>query len=203
MSLPACVRACTSCSRISPSRFHRHGDRTAKATAPANLTTLGYRQVYTSGEYYRNRYISSDAAFKINGVQSDLVKQSQITVTSPSDDVLQNSALGFLQGLYPPVGNTLGTSELGNGSSVSAPLDGYQLIPVGLTDTGAGSEDNEWLQSATGCAQATISSNNYFTSEEYESLLASTRDFYSQFTPVINGSFADSEINFENAYTSE
>ncbi|KAI7118253.1 hypothetical protein KC352_g33600, partial [Hortaea werneckii] len=34
--------------------FHRHGDRTAKATAPANLTTLGYREVYTSGSYYRN-----------------------------------------------------------------------------------------------------------------------------------------------------
>lgn len=117
--------------------------------------------------------------------------------------MLENSALGFLQGLYPPVGTQLGTSDLANGTSVSAPLDGYQLIPVALVDSGSGSEDAGWLQSATGCAQATISSNNYFLSEEYNDLLSSTQDFYDQFTSVINGSFNDSQISFKNAYTSE
>lgn len=80
--------------------FHRHGDRTSKMTPPANLTDLGYLQVYTSGQYYRNRYIASDATYRINGVNSDLVKQSQIEVSAPDDTVLQNSAVGFLQGLY-------------------------------------------------------------------------------------------------------
>ena len=60
--------------------FHRHGDRTAKSTPPANLTNLGYEQVYRSGQYYRNRYIASDADFRVNGVNSDIVKQSQIAV---------------------------------------------------------------------------------------------------------------------------
>ncbi|KAI6816757.1 phosphoglycerate mutase-like protein [Hortaea werneckii] len=181
--------------------FHRHGDRTAKATAPANLTTLGYREVYTSGSYYRNRYVASSAPFQISGINSDLVKQSQISVLSPADDVLENSALGFLQGLYPPVGDSMGTTELGNGSSVTAPLDGYQLIPIGLVDTGSGSEDSSWLQSAQGCAKATSSSNNYFLSQQYQDLLASTQDFYGQFEPVVNGSFDESELNFKNAYT--
>ncbi|KAI6882475.1 phosphoglycerate mutase-like protein [Hortaea werneckii] len=181
--------------------FHRHGDRTAKATAPANLTTLGYREVYTSGSYYRNRYVASSAPFQISGINSDLVKQSQISVLSPADDVLENSALGFLQGLYPPVGDSMGTTELGNGSSVAAPLDGYQLIPIGLVDTGSGSEDSSWLQSAQGCAKATSSSNNYFLSQQYQDLLASTQDFYEQFEPVVNGSFDESELNFKNAYT--
>ncbi|KAI7187476.1 phosphoglycerate mutase-like protein [Hortaea werneckii] len=181
--------------------FHRHGDRTAKATAPANLTTLGYREVYTSGSFYRNRYVASSAPFQISGINSDLVKQSQISVLSPADDVLENSALGFLQGLYPPVGDSMGTTELGNGSSVTAPLDGYQLIPIGLVDTGSGSEDSSWLQSAQGCAKATSSSNNYFLSQQYQDLLASTQDFYEQFEPVVNGSFDESELNFKNAYT--
>lgn len=183
--------------------FSRHGDRTSKSTPPANLTDLGYRQVYTSGQYYRNRYIASDAGYRINGINSDLVKQSQITVSAPDDTVLQNSATGFLQGLYPPVGSALGTATLRNGTNVTAPLDGYQLIPVEESTHGAGSEDNTWLQSASGCSQAIISSNEYFSSKEYTDLLNSTREFYQNLVPVINGTFNASQATFKNAYTSE
>jgi len=65
--------------------FHRHGDRTPKALAPANLTDLGYQQVYSSGDYYRSRYIDSDADHKILGMNTDIVKQSQISASAPSD----------------------------------------------------------------------------------------------------------------------
>jgi len=183
--------------------FHRHGDRTPKALAPANLTDLGYSQVYTSGDYYRSRYIDSEADHRILGINSDIVKQSQIAASAPSDDVLQNSATGFLQGLYPPVGNALGTQTLRNGSNVTSPLNGYQLIPLALTSSGSGSEDNGWLQSASGCANAVSSSNEYFSSPEYTSLLASTQDFYNSLTPVINATFSPSQISFKNAYTSK
>ena len=105
--------------------FHRHGDRTPKALAPTKLTTLGYEQVYRSGQYYNSRYITGDS--KIKGISEDTVSLSQLSVTSPVDNVLQSSAMGFLQGLYPPV-QTVQT--LANGSDVSAPLSGYQLIPV-------------------------------------------------------------------------
>ncbi|KAL8712770.1 MAG: hypothetical protein Q9220_002978 [cf. Caloplaca sp. 1 TL-2023] len=56
--------------------FSRHGDRTAKSTPPANLTDLGYSQIFTSGTYFRNRYIASNATSRILGVNSDIVKQS-------------------------------------------------------------------------------------------------------------------------------
>jgi len=181
--------------------FHRHGDRTSKSTPPANLTNLGYDEVYKSGQYYRSRYIAPDAALRINGIDSDIVKQSQIAVSAPEDVVLQNSAMGFLQGLYPPVGEELGTSTLANGTEITAPLNGYQLITVGEVDTGADSENNAWLQSATGCGQATVSSNAYFSSKAYNDLLASTGDFYSDLAPVVSGSFNESQINFKNAYT--
>lgn len=183
--------------------FHRHGDRTAKSTPPANLTDLGYQEVYTSGQYYRNRYVASDASLKINGINSDLVKQSQIAVSAPDDTVLQNSAMGFLQGLYPPVGEQLGSETLRNGTDVDTPLNGYQLIPVGEVSTGSGSEDNSWLQSAQGCSAATVSSNNYFLSKQYQDLLASTQDFYDSISPVINRTFNSSQTSFKNAYTSK
>ncbi|KAK4539990.1 hypothetical protein LTR36_009888 [Oleoguttula mirabilis] len=181
--------------------FHRHGDRTSKSTPPANLTALGYQEVYTSGEYYRSRYIASDAAYKIQGINTDLVKQSQIAVSAPDDVVLQNSAMGFLQGLYPPVGAGLDTQTLRNGTNITAPMNGYQLIPVELVSTGSDSEDSSWLQAASGCAKATISSNNYFSSSQYTELLNSTQDLYTSVTSFINGSFNSSQISYKNAYT--
>ena len=175
--------------------FHRHGDRTPKALAPTNLTTLGYEQVYTSGQYYRTRYLSG--ASKIHGINEDLVKLSQLAITSPVDNVLQSSAMGFLQGLYPPV-RTVQT--LGNGNDIQAPMDGYQLIPVNTIETGAGSEDSGWLQDASSCANAKTSSNSYFVSKDYTDLEKSSKDLFTSLVPVVNGALSDDQVSFKNAY---
>jgi hypothetical protein len=177
--------------------FHRHGDRTPKALAPANLTNLGYEQVYTSGDYYRSRYLTGDS--KIKGINEDTVKLSQLAVTAPVDNVLQNSAMGFLQSLYPPVGQNIQT--LADGDKIQAPMNGYQLIPVNTVESGTGSEDNGWLQDSSGCYNAKTSSNSYFTSESYNSLLSSTQGFYSSLVPVVNGTFDETDVTFKNAYT--
>jgi hypothetical protein len=175
--------------------FHRHGDRTPKALAPTKLTTLGYEQVYRSGQYYNSRYITGDS--KIKGISEDTVSLSQLSVTSPVDNVLQSSAMGFLQGLYPPV-QTVQT--LANGSDVSAPLSGYQLIPVNTIETGAGSEDSSWLQDASSCANAKTSSNNYFSSAQYQNTLKASGDFYKSLVPVVNATLAADQVTFKNAY---
>ena len=179
----------------------RHGDRTAKSTPPANLTDLGYQEVYTSGSYYRSRYISSDATRRIHGMNSDLVKQSQITASAPTDTVLQNSAMGFLQGLYPPVGESLGSNTLRNGTVVQSPLNGYQLIPLETVTTGTNSENSAWLQGSTNCANAQLSSNSYFTSAQYLATLDRTRSFYEGVSPMINRTFTAKQTSFKNAYT--
>jgi hypothetical protein len=185
--------------------FHRHGDRSTKAYAPTALTDLGYAQVYASGNYYRQRYIDSNATSPIHGISSNLVKTSQLNVQAPVDTVLQNSAAGFLQGLYPPVGATLGSQTLANGTSVEAPLNGYQLIPVQTVtsaSSGANSENSAWLQGQSGCADAITSSNNYFFSQEYMTLLNSTKSFYQSILPVINTTFTSEQDTFKNAYSS-
>ncbi|KAF1971777.1 phosphoglycerate mutase-like protein, partial [Bimuria novae-zelandiae CBS 107.79] len=175
--------------------FHRHGDRTPKVLAPTNLTALGYEQVYTSGQYYRSRYLTGDS--KIKGINEDTVKLSQLAVTAPVDNVLQTSAQGFLQGLYPPV-RTVQT--LADGEEVQAPMDGYQLIPINTVDTGAGSEDNGWLQDASSCANAKTSSNAFFDSAEYKDLSEKTTAFYDALVPVVNDTLDEEDINFKNAY---
>jgi hypothetical protein len=176
--------------------FHRHGDRTAKALAPANLTNLGYEQVHTSGQYYRSRYLSGES--KIRGINEDEVKLSQLQVQSPVDNVLQNSAMGFLQGLYPPFQDDVQT--LANGEKKSAPLNGYQLIPVNTISTGAGSEDSGWLQDASSCANAKTSSNSYFDSKDYNNLASSTKELYSSIVPSMNNIMSDDQVSFKNAY---
>lgn len=185
--------------------FHRHGDRTTKSYAPTTLTDLGYQQVWQSGNFYRSRYVDSTATSPIFGIASNVVKNSQLSVEAPVDTVLQNSAAGFLQGLYPPVGSTLGSQSLANGSSVEAPLNGFQLIPVNAVQsasTGANSENSAWLQGQSGCNNAIVSSNNYFFSPEYLEKLNSTKSFYQNILPVINGTFTSATDTFKNAYTS-
>lgn len=181
--------------------FSRHGDRTAKATPPANLTDLGYEEVFTSGTYYRNRYIAEDASQRIYGINANLVKLSQITASAPVDNVLQNSAMGFLQALYPPVGEQLGSNTLRNGTIVQTPLNGYQLIPLQTVSTGANSENSAWLQGSTNCLNAEISSNDYFNSAQYLSTLNSTMSLYQSIYPDVNRTFTQNQTTFKNGYT--
>ena len=184
--------------------FHRHGDRANdKSHPPTALSSLGYNQVYNSGQYYRSRYVQRGAAFPIVNLNPDLVLQSQIQASAPADNVIQNSAMGFLQGLYPPVGLINSAQTLANGTTVSAPMNGYQLIPISIQSTGTGSEDESWLQDATQCNNAEISSNAYYYSPEYNTLLSSTRDFYQSLLPIINGTFNSTQSTFKNAYTSK
>ncbi|KAJ5507071.1 hypothetical protein N7527_009214 [Penicillium freii] len=180
--------------------FARHGDRTPKVFGSTQLTDLGYREVFDSGSYYNDRYISSSSSKQIEGISADVVKPKQISASAPSDTVLQNSATGFLQGLYPPVGK-VASQTLGNGTSVEAPLNGYQLIQLIPATTSKNAEDSTWLQGSSGCQKASVSSNNYFSSELYTSLLSSTKEFYQSLSPMLDGAFASSDMTFKNAYT--
>jgi hypothetical protein len=165
-----------------------------------NLTDLGYEEVFTSGTYFRNRYVTLGASHRIYGINTDLVKQSQITASTPADTVLQNSTLGFRQGLCPPVGETLGSNILRNGTVVQTPLNGYQLIPLQSISAGANNENSAWLEGATNCANAQISSDDFFFSELFLNLPSKTQDFYNGLLPMINRTFTTSETSFKNAF---
>jgi hypothetical protein len=184
--------------------LHRHGDRTTKSWPPARLTDLGYSQVYTDGTWYRERYITSSLSNM--GLEQNIVKLSQLSVQAPIDIVLQAAAIGWLQGLYPPVGPQLGSQTLANGTTVEAPLNGYQLIPVNQVSavaTSSNLENTVWLQGSSGCANAIISSNNYFISQEYMTTKAETDSFYQSIYPVVNGSFTSDYTSYKNAYAGE
>jgi hypothetical protein len=184
--------------------LHRHGDRTTKSWPPAKLTDLGYSQVYEDGTWYRNRYITTTSSSM--GMEPDIVELSQLSVQAPVDIVLQAAAIGWLQGLYPPVGAAKGSQKLANSTTIEAPLNGYQLIPInGITAVATSSnlENTVWLQGSSGCLNAIISSNNYFISQEYMDTKAKTDSFYQSIYPVVNGSFSKDYTSYKNAYAGE
>ncbi|OAA42638.1 Histidine phosphatase superfamily, clade-2 [Metarhizium rileyi] len=181
--------------------FHRHGDRTAKAWAPVNLTALGAEEVYSSGSFYRKRYVQSDAPARISGLSSNKPVLSQLAVTAPQDAVLYNSALTFLQGLYPPIGQS---ETLANGTKVEGPLGGYQYIPVNAirdAATANKAETQGWLQGASSCDLGVKSSNAYFTSSEYQKTYDESLDLYQSILPVINTTYTEDAANFKNGFT--
>ncbi|KAI1322034.1 phosphoglycerate mutase-like protein [Xylariaceae sp. FL0255] len=184
--------------------FSRHGDRTPKVLAPANLTSLGADEVHDSGSWYRSHYVASDSATPIFGLSRDIAALTQIAVTAPVDNVLMNSAYAFLQGLYPPA-LTATASTLANGSSPEGPLGGYQYIPVNAVSAISGSsgtsENSAWLQGSSGCANAVVSSNNYLVSSEYATVYNQSQSFWTSLFPVINSTFTQAKDNFANAYT--
>ncbi|KMU82999.1 hypothetical protein CIHG_00781 [Coccidioides immitis H538.4] len=133
--------------------FSRHGDRTSKSTLPTVLTDLGYSQVYVTGQYYRERYLSDSSGSRIKGINPDIITPGQLAAFAPADEVLQNSATAFFQGLYPPVGN-VAKSTLRNGTDIEAPMNGYQLMAIEQTFAGGNSEKLAWLQGASKCHNA-------------------------------------------------
>ncbi|KAF7978523.1 hypothetical protein HWV62_45699 [Athelia sp. TMB] len=183
--------------------YHRHGDRTAKVLPPVHLTDVGYLEVYQSGQALNERYIDAAGTTPIAGMTSPAVTQSQLTVSTTDDLVLMSSAQGFLQGLYPPLGNGTTSSQiLRNGSTAQTPLNGFQIIPVHtVTAASSTTETAGWLQGATGCANAETSSLEYYNTSGYKDLLSSTAQFYQGLTPVLNNTFTPAATSFLNAYT--
>lgn len=181
--------------------FHRHGDRTAKAWAPVTLTALGAAEVFSSADFYRQRYVQSDAALRISGL-ADTLTLSQLSITAPKDAVLYNSALTFTQGMYPPAGQK---ESLANGSQVEAPLGGYQYVPVDAISNAATvnkAESQGWLQGSSGCDKSVASSNSYLSTPAYKETYNDTLSFYQRLLPVINSTYGADAATFKNGYTS-
>ena len=74
--------------------------------------------------------MEEDSPFRIEGISTGLVDDAQVKVRSDAGgegSVILDSAAALLQGLFPPTRNHKIT--LANGTTVVAPLNGYQYVP--------------------------------------------------------------------------
>ncbi|ERF77008.1 hypothetical protein EPUS_06876 [Endocarpon pusillum Z07020] len=181
--------------------FTRHGDRTAKYYPGYHMTNLGANQLYSSGGFYRQRYVDEGAPSRVAGISADEVIPSQIWASAPDQAILYQTATNFLQGLYPPLGelnSTLATEELANGTSSQAPLNGYQFILVhGEGDT---DPDTIWLKGDEACPAYDTASKSYRQSEEYQRTLSQSADFYSRFTPLLANIMGAENVSYSHGF---
>lgn len=190
--------------------FSREGDRTAVSTPPTVLTELGYVQEYGTGSWYRDNYVANGAVKRIWNLQPDRPNYSQINALAAYDPVLMTSATAFWQGIYPPIGNNAATAGLRNGSTVTEPLNGYQIVPIQQTslnpqadilNVNTATQGNTWLDGAAGCNMATNSSNKYYASTDYYFNSNTTQSLYQSIAPVVQNTYPNSaQVNYQNAY---
>ncbi|KAK5651226.1 hypothetical protein OQA88_12690 [Cercophora sp. LCS_1] len=182
--------------------FTRHGDRTTKHYGNQQLTSLGAHQNLQVGSDYRARYISASSSHRIQGISETAYDPAQIYATAPNQPILLSTATSFLQGLYPPLVDlnpTIATSTLGNGTNVTAPLNGYQYVPLSSVPTN--SPSTIWLKGDDLCPAYTASAKGYFSSSEYLSTLSTTRAFYQSLHPILQSFYPTPEsLSFEDAY---
>jgi lysosomal acid phosphatase len=130
----------------------RNGDRfemfqrpSDYASAYTQTTALGEAQSHILGSQLRSIYLSPSSSSYIKGMQSDIVDHKQIHVrvkAGGEGSVVFDSALALLQGLYPPHPNN--KIELANGTTVTAPLGGYQYVPVETVEPGNDKSLEPW-----------------------------------------------------------
>ncbi|KAL2255698.1 hypothetical protein VTK26DRAFT_2872 [Humicola hyalothermophila] len=184
--------------------FARHGDRTTKHYGSQGLTNLGAQQMFQVGSFYRSRYLSSESRLRIPGISEFKYDPAQVYASAPDQSILLDSATAFLQGFYPPVGEdgnaqAAAAQVLANGTSVSTPLAGYQYVTLhGVNDD---SPETIWLKGDDNCPAQASASASYRSSAEYQSLLASTRDFYRSLHPLLSDVYPSaSDLSYASAY---
>ncbi|KAI1783500.1 phosphoglycerate mutase-like protein [Ganoderma leucocontextum] len=116
----------------------RNGDRTecfqhpvTQKPSTTRSTPLGEVQAYQLGQYLRGLYLDPSSASHIRGIHSDLVDLTEVAVrvkVGGEGASVFDSATALLQGLFPP--NPANRITLANETTVVAPLNGYQYIPV-------------------------------------------------------------------------
>lgn len=88
-------------------------------------------EAFQLGQHLRKLYLNSESSSYIRGIHSDLVDLNEVAVrvkVGGEGAAVFDSAIALLQGLYPPNPNNKIT--LANETTVTAPLNGYQYIPV-------------------------------------------------------------------------
>lgn len=110
---------------------------------------------------------------------------------------MQTASL-FLQGLYPPLSDTLDTESLVNGTDVSAPLDGQQYILVHGEDTN--SPDTIWIKGDNACPAYSNASETYELSADYAATLAASATLYTSVEPLLTDILGPGNVSYANAY---
>ncbi|KAI8989090.1 phosphoglycerate mutase-like protein [Trametes punicea] len=178
----------------------RHGDRLEFFQDPFTydptqtfLTPLGSVQEQQLGTFLRNTYLNPASPSFIQGISTDVVDLEQINVRADAGGegaVILTSVQGLLQGLYPPT--TDNNITIANGTTVVAPLGGYQAIPVESVEP----DEDISLEGFTSCPNFDNHISRFYASERFQNEANIARPFLEKLQPFIG----NRSINFTDMF---
>ncbi|PLB47248.1 phosphoglycerate mutase-like protein [Aspergillus steynii IBT 23096] len=191
--------------------FTLHGDSIpAVLPQPKALTPYGAGDLHAAGSAFRSRYVAvqgnnDSSSTRIESLSPYVLDTGEIEVlstTSPSDVA---SAQAFMQGLYPPLNETYtGTYvdfslQLANGSTITAPLKGYQyprILTLSSDDPRSLTVDGQ-----SSCLMHQVANAEYRSSPEVQEIAQTSEAFYNNlYNQALSGVLDRSSANYQNAY---
>lgn len=94
---------------------------------------------------------------------------------------------------------TLAAQRLNNGTDTYAPLNGYQVVH--LHSEASDAPETIWIKGDDGCPALSSAALTYEQSSEFLSTLASSHDFYQQFTGVLANNLDPGNVTYRTAFT--
>ena len=191
--------------------FTRHGDRTPLYSSDLSiLTPYGAQQMHDVGTGFRERYLTTTfeatESTAIRDISRDQLNADEISILTTDDQYTIASAQAFMQGLYPPLGDVLNQdftspegSFLANGTTVAAPLNGYQYPEI----KSPSSYDlrSVYIDGARNCPAYTGRLLEYYNTSNFEFLYESTLEFYQGLEDdFLEAAFTSNNLGYFDAY---
>ncbi|QRV74830.1 histidine acid phosphatase-like protein [Ceratobasidium sp. AG-Ba] len=167
----------------------RHGDRqgfyqspdTYSATQTA-ITPLGLAQEYQLGQILRSLYFSRASSSLISGISTGLFNQNQVRIRADAGGeggVIFDSAIALAQGVWPA--ETGFNTTLANGTTVIAPLGGYQYVPIESVKP----DTDVSLEGWTDCNTFNDATAAFYDSTEFKAVANASADFLASLRPIV------------------
>jgi hypothetical protein len=165
------------------------------------LTDYGANELAAAASNFRSRYISRSGISEtgIQNISPIILDSNDVNVLSTSDQNVVGSAQAFMQGLYPPLGTmNVSSSQKVNGSSVEAPLNGYQyprIVTLGESDP-----QSILVEGQAKCSMYQAAEGEYRNSDEVEAIAQDTDTFYRMIWSLgMSGVYDESFATYTNA----
>ncbi|KAF8552757.1 phosphoglycerate mutase-like protein [Imleria badia] len=178
----------------------RHGDRLGFYQAPTTytasatqITPLGNAQEFQLGELLQSIYLNASSPSYIPGMSTGLFDQFQVDIRADlggESGVVYDSCVSLTQGLWPITADN--NITLANGSTIVAPLGGYQYVPIDAVDPNL----DVSLEGFLDCNTFDTHTTNFYNSEEFQQMAEQSAAFLALLPPYLDGR----SVNLENMW---
>lgn len=188
--------------------YTTHGDSTPNVLAEARprfLSDYGANQLAAAGAAFRERYLSSGDSINVSEsaiqyLSASVLDSKDVDVFATTEQFVIASAQAFMQGLYPPLGQSgLAPSDTVDNSSYDvSPLDGYQYPQI--VTLGSGDPQSVMVAGQEDCSMHQAAVSQYRNGDYAQEITQITDAFYERlWNEVLSGDFAKSSATYSNA----